>query len=133
MNRAVIFMLSALFLAGLALAGSNHGAMGGDNTQAAGDHKCGESCPAHGKDVVKTEKDVTLAGKIQCMHCDLHKENKCRKVLVTADKTIYQFCPDTVKTADLNALSGKSVEVKGSVMVLKEGDPVLHVATIRAI
>ena len=132
MKHAVMLLLSFMVSASLALAGSGPCALSGEKTRAAGDSTCGESCPAHGKDVVKTDKDVTLAGKIQCMHCDLHKADKCRKVLVTADKKIYQFCPDTIAEKDLAKLSGKEVKVKGTVLELKDAAPVIEVETLTA-
>lgn len=101
----------------------------GDKAAAAG-HKCGEACPAQGKEVTKTIDAAVLTGTIKCMHCDLHKANKCEKVLVTADNTIYRFCPDTLKDIKLDKLSGKAVTVKGSVQELKDGYAVIHLTSL---
>jgi len=129
MKRSMILLLSLMIFTAYAWAGSC--AMGDDKT--ASGPKCGDSCPAHGKEIVKTDKDVALSGTIRCMHCDLHKSDHCQKVLVTADKKIYQICPDSLKGVDLETLSGKKVEIKGSVMTLKTGDPVIHADTFKVV
>lgn len=103
----------------------------GDPPAAAG-KKVNESCPAYGKEIIGTEKDAALEGKILCMHCDLHKADKCQKVLVTADSKIYKFCPDTIAEKDLAKLSGKDVKVKGTVLMLKDADAVIEVETLTA-
>jgi len=95
--------------------------------------ECGAACPEKGHEVVKTVADASLTGKIQCNHCDLHRADKCQKVLVTEDKKVYQFCPDTLKDVKLTELSGKQVQVKGTVKDLKDADSVIHVTSIQPV
>lgn len=97
---------------------------------AAGDPKCGDACPAKGKEIVKTTEGAVVEGTIKCMHCDLHKANKCQKVLVAADSKIYQFCPDTLKDVKLDKLQGKAVVAKGTVQEIKDGDSVIHLTSL---
>lgn len=94
-------------------------------------HKCSATCPAHGREVVKTEENVTLTGTIKCNHCDLHRADKCQSVLVTEAQAIYQFCPDSVKDIGLKQYSKKQITVKGSVKRLKDADAVIHVDSLK--
>jgi len=128
---ALMFVIALASGAALACGGhtcSGDKAVTGD--KAAADHKCGEACPAHGKEIVKTTENATVLGTIKCMHCDLHKANRCQKVLVTADSKIYQFCPDTLKDIKLEKLSGKEVTAKGTVQEIKDGDCVIHLTSL---
>lgn len=91
---------------------------------------CGDKeCPLKGKEVLKTEEG-TVKGKVVCMHCDLHKAEKCEKVLVTADNKIFKFCPDSLKDIKLDDYKGKEIEVKGKISYTKDGDNVIHIEKI---
>ncbi|MBI2212378.1 MAG: hypothetical protein HYU52_01925 [Acidobacteria bacterium] len=64
-----------------------------------GDHKAGcamaegKTCPMKGKKVVESS-DVEMTGKVVCMHCDLHKEESCRKVFQSEkDQATFDICP----------------------------------------
>jgi hypothetical protein len=94
--------------------------------------KCGEACPAHGKEIAKTTENTAVSGTIKCMHCDLHKADKCQKVLVTADSKIYEFCPGTTKDVKLEKMSGKEVTAKGTVHEIKDGNGVIHLTSLEA-
>ena len=42
------------------------------------------------------------------------------------------ICPDTIAEKDLAKLSGKEVKVKGTILELKDADPVIEVETLTA-
>lgn len=92
--------------------------------------RCSDKCPVKGHEVVKLIKDATIQGTIVCLHCDLHKRENCQKVLQTADKKLYPFCPDSVSEVELSKFARKQVVIKGMVHELKDADPVIHVKSI---
>ncbi len=96
-------------------------------------HNCPATCPEKNHEVTKTIADASLTGTIKCNHCDLHRSDSCQKVLQTADKKVFQFCPETVKTEDLEKLRGKQVQVKGTIKELKDADAVIHVKTMQPV
>ena len=133
MKRFFALMFVLTLVAGAALAHCGHCGVGDKPAAAAaGDHKCGEACPTHGKEVTKTTENAVVTGTIKCMHCDLHKADKCEKVLVTADSKIYKFCPETTKDIKLDKMSGKAVTAKGTVNEIKDGDSVIHLTSLEA-
>lgn len=125
---ALLFVFT--LVAGAALAHCGHCGVGDKPAAKAEGKKCGETCPAHGKEVTKTTDDAAVTGSIKCMHCDLHKADKCQKVLVDADGKIYQFCPETLKDVKLDKLQGKTVTAKGTVNEIKDGNAVIHLTTL---
>jgi hypothetical protein len=129
MRKLFAILIVLTFVSGAALAHCGHCGVG-DKPAAAGDHKCGDACPAKGKEVTKTTEGAAVTGTIKCLHCDLHKGTKCQKVLVTADNKIYQFCPDSLKDVKLDKHQGKTVTAKGSVMEIKDADPVIHLTAL---
>ncbi len=141
MRKALSILFLFTLVSGAALAHCGHCGVGDKPAAAAGekkcDHaenakKCGDACPAHGKDIAKTTENAAVTGTVKCMHCDLHKGDKCQSVLVTADGKTYQFCPETTKDVKLHKMSGKEVTAKGTVHEVKDGDGVIHLATIEA-
>ena len=96
-------------------------------------HSCPASCPEKNHEVTKTVADASVTGTIKCNHCDLHRADTCQKVLQTADNRVFQFCPETVKTEDLDKLRGKQVQVKGTIKELKDADAVIHVVTMKPV
>ncbi len=96
-------------------------------------HNCPATCPEKNHEVTKTVADASLTGTIKCNHCDLHRTNTCQKVLQTADNKVFQFCPETVKTEDLDKLRGKQVQVKGTIKELKDADAVIHVESMKPV
>ena len=96
-------------------------------------HNCSANCPEKNHEVTKTVADATLTGTIKCNHCDLHRSDSCQKVLQTADKKVFQFCPETVKAEDLDKLRGKQVQVKGTIKELKDADAVVHVQSMKPV
>ena len=133
MRKALSILFLFTLVSGAALAHCGHCGVGDKPAApAAGDSKCGEACPTHGKEVTKTTENASVAGTIKCMHCDLHKADKCEKVLVTADGKIYKFCPETTKDLKLEKMSGKEVTAKGTVHEIKDGNGVIHLTSLEA-
>lgn len=91
---------------------------------------CGEGCAMHGKDIVKTE-DGTLTGTFTCMHCELHKGDKCKAVLKTEDGKIFEICPDSLKDKKIDAHSKMKVEISGKIAYPKEGNPFIHIKELK--
>jgi hypothetical protein len=96
-------------------------------------HGCPATCPEKNHEVTKTIADASLTGTIKCNHCDLHRADTCQKVLQTTDNKVFQFCPESVKAEDLDKLTGKQVQVKGTIKELKDADAVIHVESMKPV
>jgi len=129
-----VVMRKILLLTVIALLWSGSAALAGQGMQDKQEgHSCPATCPEKNHEVTKTIADASLTGMIKCNHCDLHRSNSCQKVLQTADKKVFQFCPESVKTEDLEKLRGKEVQVKGTIKELKDADAVIHVETMKPV
>jgi hypothetical protein len=106
----------------------------------AADHKgaaCGmadheKNCPMKGKKVAESS-DVEMTGKLVCMHCDLHKEDSCRKVFQSSkDQAIIDICPMTDKKVLDAAGDDKSpVTVTGKLVKAEDGSMAIEIKTIK--
>jgi hypothetical protein len=92
--------------------------------------KCHEACLSHDDEVVKTTEQAVVTGTIRCAHCDLHKGDQCRKVLVAAGHKVYRLCPEGLRGARFDAPSGRVVTAKGTLLEVKDGDAVLNLTSI---
>lgn len=93
---------------------------------------CGEKCPMHGKEVLKTEEG-TVKGTIICLHCKLEKGKGCAPAIETEDGKIFEFCPDSLKDKKIDAHSKAKVEVFGNISYPKEGNPVIHIKDFKEV
>jgi hypothetical protein len=105
-----------------------------------GDHKAGcamadhgKSCPMKGKKVVESS-EVELTGNVVCMHCDLQKEDSCRKVFQTAsDKSIIDICPmSDMKAVDAAGDGAKSaIVVSGKLVKAEDGAKTIEIKSAK--
>ena len=101
-----------------------------------GDHKAGcpmgadgKSCPMKDKKIASSS-DVEMAGKIVCMHCDLHKETSCRKAFqASKDQAVIEICP----SSDLKSVDGEKGEilVTGKLVKAEDGSMVIEIKSAK--
>lgn len=92
-------------------------------------HDHGAACPMKEKKIA-SKNDVEMTGKLLCMHCNLHKEDKCRKVFQAADNSekLYDICPST--EVDLEKVSEEgsaTVIIKGKLVKAEDGTEMLKI------
>lgn len=104
-----------------------------------GDHKAGcamaegKSCPMKGKKVVESS-DVEMTGKVVCMHCDLHKEESCRKVFQSSkDEAVIDLCPMTdMKAVEAVSDHGKALLlVTGKLVKAEDGSMTIEIKNVK--
>ncbi len=115
MKKYLAFFLISIFLSSLSIF-------------ACGENKKG--CPLEGKEILK-EEEGTVKGKVLCKHCDLHKSEKCQKVILTSDEKIFEICPDCLKEIKIEDFKKKEVEAKGKIKYTKDGIAVICIKEIK--
>ena len=106
---SLVFVLCLAF-ASLAIAGEGH-------------NHGGSGCPMKDKSVASSET-VTVDGKLLCMHCNLDREKKCRKVLqvASAPDELVDICPTS--KVDLEKISEEgaaNLRMTGKMVVAADG------------
>lgn len=96
-----------------------------------GDHAA--ACPMKGKKVAGSS-EVELTGKVVCMHCNLHKEDSCRKVFQSAkDESLIDLCP----MSDMDSVEAVSehgtalLVVTGKLVKAEDGTAALEIKTVK--
>lgn len=96
-----------------------------------GDHA--KACPMKGKKVASSS-EVEVTGKLVCMHCDLHKEDSCRKVFQSAsDQSIMDLCPmsDAKSVEALSAHGDAQFVVKGKLVKADDGTMAIEIKSAK--
>lgn len=106
----------SLCLASLAFAGEGHGHGNG-------------ACPMKGKTVASSAAE-TVEGKLLCMHCNLDREKKCRKVLqvASAPDALIDICPTS--TVDLEKISEEGaadLRLSGTMVTSEDGSKMFRI------
>ncbi len=89
-------------------------------------------CPMNGHEAVETTA-VEMTGKVLCMHCNLHKEDSCRKVFQEEGKdTLVDLCPKSdMKAIEAVSEHGDAIlVVKGSLAKSEDGKTALVVESV---
>ncbi len=97
----------------------------------AGDHA--SACPMKGKKVAESS-EVEMTGKVVCMHCDLHKEESCRKVFQSAkDQSIADICPmSDMKSVESVSEDGKALLlVTGKLVKAEDGSMTIEIKSAK--
>lgn len=114
-------------------------AAGCEGAAQAGDHKAGcpmgdhdKACPMKGKKVAESS-EVEMTGKLVCMHCDLHKEDSCRKVFQSSkDQAIIDICPmSDKKVLDAAGEDKSPVTVTGKLVKAEDGSMAIEIKSIK--
>ena len=95
--KRFVFAVVVLFAVALAFPSTGFGCgVKGDHAKGEGEHAHKDACPMKDKKVAE-KTEVAMTGQLLCMHCNLHKEEKCRKVFQSADnqEKLYNLCPGT--------------------------------------
>lgn len=82
-----------------------------------------KSCPMKDKQVASSES-VTVEGNLLCMHCNLDREKKCRKVLqqASAPDTLIDICPSSKVDLEKISEEGKAnLRLTGKMMTASDG------------
>jgi hypothetical protein len=101
----------------------------GDHAKGEGEHAHKAACPMKDKKVAE-KTEVAMTGHLLCMHCNLHKEEKCRKVFQSADnqEKLYNLCPGA--KVDLEAIAEEgaaTVSIKGHLVKAEDGTEMLMI------
>lgn len=114
-----VLLLAAVPALGEGCEGENHGS----------DHAA--ACPMKGKKVAES-KDVEMTGKVICMHCNLHKEDSCRKVFQSnKDEALINLCPmSDMKAVEAVSDHGEALlVVTGKLVKADDGTLTLEIKT----
>lgn len=98
-------------------------------------HEHGAACPMKDKKIA-SKNDVEMTGKLLCMHCNLHKEDKCRKVFQSADNAekLYDICPGTeVDLEQLSEEGAATVTIKGKLVKAEDGTEMLKIESAKKV
>lgn len=96
-----------------------------------GDHAA--ACPMKGKKVAGSS-EVEMTGKVVCMHCNLHKEDSCRKVFQSEkDESLIELCPmsdmDSIETVSEHGSA--LLVVTGKLVKAEDGTATLEIKTAK--
>lgn len=102
-----------------------------DSKKHEGDHAA--ACPMKGKKITESS-DVEMTGKVVCMHCDLHKEESCRKVFQSSkDEAVIDLCPMTdMKAIEAVSDHGKALlVVTGKLVKAEDGSMTIEIKEVK--
>ena len=128
--KRFVFAVVVLFAVALAFPSTGFGCgVKGDHAKGEGEHAHKDTCPMKDKKVAE-KTEVAMTGQLLCMNCNLHKEEKCRKVFQSADnqEKLYNLCPGT--KVDLEAIAEEgaaTVSIKGHVVKAEDGSEMLMI------